>query len=59
MSNKYLKFEKYQLYFDRDKKIYIEFDSKNIRNCRDIYNLLGKEIEQKIEEIYGKEKNNK
>ena len=53
MSNKYLKFEKYQLYFDRDKKIYIEFDSKKIRNCRDIYNLLGKEIEQKIEEIYG------
>jgi len=59
MSNKYLKFEKYQLYFDRDKKIYIEFDSKKIRNCRDIYNLLGKEIEQKIEEIYGKEKDNK
>ena len=59
MSIKDLQLDKYQLYFNKDKKKYIEFSSEKIRNCNDIYNLYRKEIEAQLNEIYGKENNNK
>ena len=59
MSNKNIQIDKYQLYFNKDKKNYIEFSSENIKNCNDIYNLFSKTIEEKIVEIYGKENNKK
>ena len=59
MSKKNLKLAKYQLYFDRNRKIFIEFSIENIKYCIDICTLYNKEIEQKIEEIYGEEKSSK
>lgn len=59
MSNKYLNFTKYQLYFDRERKNYITFTLENIKNCIDIYNLLGKEIGIYLSKIHGKEKDKK
>ena len=56
MSKKNLKLGNYQLYFDRNRKIYIEFSIENIKYCKDIYNLYKKEIEEKIIDIYGEEK---
>ena len=59
MSNKNLNFAKYQLYFDRERKNYITFTLENIKNCIDIYNLLGKEIGIYLSKIHGKEKDKK
>ena len=59
MSKKNLKLGKYQLFFDRNRKIFIEFSIENIKYCKDIYTLYNKEIEQKITDIYGEEKSSK
>ena len=59
MSNKNCKIEKYKLYFDRNRKIYIEFTIEKIRTINDLHTLLIKQIEQKTTEIYGKEYYNK
>jgi hypothetical protein len=59
MSNKNFKLDKYKLYFDRNRKIYIEFTLEKIRTCKDLYTLLYKEIEKKTDDIYGKEKQSK
>ncbi len=55
MSNKNCKIEKYKLYFDRNRKIYIEFTLEKIKTINDLHTLLIKQIEQKTTEIYGKE----
>jgi hypothetical protein len=59
MSNTNLKNVTYQLYFDRDKKIYIDFTLGKSKNCQDLYNRLKIKIEEKITEIYGKAKEEK
>ena len=59
MSNKNFKLDKYKLYFDRNRKIYIEFTLEKIRTCKDLYTFLQKEIEKKTDDIYGKEKQSK
>ena len=53
-----MKTDKRQLFFDRSRKTYIEFDLEKTKTCEEIYNSLNKEIEQKISELYG-DKNNK
>ena len=58
MSTKNIKIDKRQLFFDRNRKTYIEFDLEKTKTCEEIYNSLNKEIEQKITELYG-DKNNK
>ena len=58
MSTKNMKTDKRQLFFDRSRKTYIEFDLEKTKTCEEIYNSLNKEIEQKITELYG-DKNNK
>ena len=56
MSSKNINNDKFQLYLDRDRKNYITFTLETIKNCNDIYNLFKEEISQKLEKIYGKEK---
>lgn len=41
-----------KLFFDRNKKTFIEFDLEKLKTCEEIYNTLKKEIEGKISEIY-------
>ena len=53
MSSTSLKSFTYQLYFDRNTEIYIDFTLEKIKNCKDIYNTLRQEIEEKVKEIYG------
>ena len=48
MSTKNMKTYKRQLFFDRSRKTYIEFDLEKTKTCEEIYNSLNKEIEQKI-----------
>ena len=62
MSSKNLKLpkiDKRQLFLDRNRKNYIEFDLEKTKTCSEIYNSLNEEINKKIEEIYTdkKEKN--
>ena len=59
MSKKNLILGKNQLFFDRNRKIFIDFSINNIKYCNDIYNLYNKKIEGKIREIYGEEKSTK
>ena len=59
MSNKNFNNDKYKLYFERNRKIYIEFTLEKIRTCKDLYTLQFEEIEKKTTEIYGKEKQSK
>ena len=53
MSSTSLKSFTYQLYFDRNTEIYIDFTLEKIKNCKDLYNTLRQEIEEKVKEIYG------
>ena len=56
---KIAKIDKRQLFFDRNKKIYIEFDLEKTRTCSEIYNSFQTQIEEKISEIYNNNNNNK
>jgi hypothetical protein len=58
MSGKLQKIDKRQLYFDRNRKIFIEFDLEKTRTCLEIKEALNEEIEKRITEIY-KNNNNK
>ena len=42
------KIDKRKLFFDRNKKTFIEFDLEKLKTCEEIYNTLKKEIEEKI-----------
>ena len=41
-----------KLFFDRSKKIFIEFDLEKLETCEEIYNAFTREIEEKISGIY-------
>jgi len=53
------KVDKRQLYFDRNRKNYIEFDLEKTKNCMEIYDSLHEEIEKKINELHNTDKNKK
>ena len=53
------KVDKRQLYFDRNRKNYIEFDLEKTKNCMEIYDSLHEEIEKKINELHNADKNKK
>ena len=53
------KVDKRQLYFDRNRKNYIEFDLEKTKNCMEIYESLREEIEKKINELHNTDKNKK
>ena len=53
------KVDKRQLYFDRNRKNYIEFDLEKTKNCMEIYESLREEIEKKINELHKTDKNKK
>ena len=53
------KVDKRQLYFDRNRKNYIEFDLEKTKNCMEIYESLHEEIEKKINELHNTDKNKK
>ena len=46
------KVEKRKLFFDRNRKTFIEFDLEKLKTCEEIYNTLKNEIEEKISEVY-------
>ena len=50
------KIDKRQLYFDRNRKNYIEFDLEKTKNCMEIYNSLHSQISTKVNELYKIEK---
>ena len=58
MSGKLQKIDKRQLYFDRNRKMFIEFDLEKTRTCLEIKEELNEEIEKKITEIYKSNNNN-
>ena len=58
MSGKLPKIDKRQLYFDRNRKIFIEFDLEKTRTCLEIKEALHEEIEKIISEIYQNNKKN-
>ena len=41
-----------QLYFDRNRFYYIEFDLEKINTCDQIYEALKNDIENKIKKLY-------
>ena len=43
---------KRQLFFDRKKICYLEFDLEKTKTCKEIYETLNKEIEIKKKEVY-------
>ena len=51
------KVDKRQLYFDRNRKNYIEFDLEKTKNCMEIYESLHEEIEKKINDLPNTDKN--
>ena len=53
------KVDKRQLYFDRNRKNYIEFDLEKTKNCMEIYDSFHEEIEKKINDLYNTDKNKK
>ena len=53
------KVDKRQLYFDRNRKNYIEFDLEKTKNCMEIYDSFHEEIEKKINELHNTDKNKK
>ena len=53
------KVDKRQLYFDRNRKNYIEFDLEKTKNCMEIYESFHEEIEKKINDLYKTDKNKK
>ena len=53
------KIDKRQLFFDRNRKNYIEFDLEQLKTCQEIYNSLHEEIDKKISEIYTNKNINK
>ena len=53
------KVDKRQLYFDRNRKNYIEFDLEKTKNCMEIYDSLHEEIEKKINDLPNTDKNKK
>ena len=42
------KIDKRQLFFDRNRKNYIEFDFEQLKTCQEIYNSLHEEIDKNI-----------
>lgn len=46
------KTDKRPLFFDRKKINFLEFDLEKTKTCKDIYTVLNKEIEKKINELY-------
>ena len=51
--------DKRQLFFDRNRKNYIEFDLEQLKTCQEIYNSFHEEIDKNISAIYSTKNNNK
>ena len=52
MSAKLPKTDKRQLFLDRNRKHYLEFDLEKTKTCSEVFNSLKEEINKKILEIY-------
>ena len=51
-----VKIDKRQLFFDRDRKTFIEFDLEKTKTCTEIYDSLHDDINTIINDLYKKEK---